>query len=111
MSQNRSTLSQIVEKVLSDLKDTKRLSKEEIVQVWNRLVGKEAAQHSWPVGLRSRRLVVEVENSGWMHALGLRRKEILEGLVELLGMRRVKELSFRIGHSHHEEDKGDSGQS
>ena len=91
------SLSALVAGVLKELKGGWRLSREEIDETWTRLVGEEAARHSWPRGLRSRRLVIEVENSGWMHTLGLRRQELLEGLVELLGIRRVRELSFRIG--------------
>ncbi len=44
-----------------------------------------------------RRLVVEVENSGWMYTLGMERTQLLEGLLELMGAGKVRELSFRIG--------------
>lgn len=72
-------------------------SQEEIVGLWRRLVGEEAARHSWPRRLTQQRLIVEVENSGWMYTLGSRKAQLLEGLVELLGAGRVRQLSFRIG--------------
>lgn len=72
-------------------------SLEEMGQVWKRLTGEEAARHSWPKRLVGRRLVVEVENSGWMYALGMKKAQLLEGLIELLGAGRVKALVFRIG--------------
>ena len=100
MPRNRTTttsLSSLVAGVLKDLKSGRRLSREDVEGVWARIAGEEASHHSWPRGLRSRRLAIEVENSGWMHSLGLRRQELLEGAVELFGARRVKELSFRIG--------------
>ncbi len=68
-------------------------------EVWERLVGKEAAKHSWPRQLTRGRLLVEVENSGWMYNLSLKKNQLLQGLVELLGASRMKELSFRMGES------------
>jgi len=72
-------------------------------EVWQRLVGEEGAQHSWPNRLMGRKLVVEVENSGWMYMLGLRKTELLEGLVELLGASRVRALVLRIGEKQQRE--------
>ena len=70
---------------------------EEMGEIWKRLVGEEGARHSWPKRLAGRRLVVEVENSGWMYALGMKKAQLQEGLIELLGAGRVKELVLRIG--------------
>lgn len=74
-----------------------RPSLEEVTEVWRRLVGQEAASASWPRRLNRQRLVVEVENSGWMHQLRMKKLQLQEGLIELMGAGRVKELSFRIG--------------
>lgn len=71
--------------------------KEAIDQVWARLVGKEVAQHSWPRSLSRGRLLVEVENSGYLFTLSLKKNELLQGLIELLGANRVRSLSFRMG--------------
>ena len=60
-------------------------------------MGEEAARHSWPHRLMGGRLLVEVENSGWMYTLNLKKPQLLEGLMELLGAARVKGLGFRIG--------------
>lgn len=70
---------------------------EEVASVWKRLAGEEAAQHSWPRKLTRGMLTIEVENSGWMHVLGMKKGELLEGWIELMGVARVKGLSFRIG--------------
>ena len=60
-------------------------------------MGKEASLHSWPRRLRESRLLVGVENSGWMYLLRLKKEALLQGLVELLGASRVRELRFRMG--------------
>ena len=83
--------------LLQKLKTEGRPSLEEVTEVWKRLAGEEAARYSWPRRLNRRCLVVEVENSGWMHELRMKKAPLREGLVELMGAGRVKELSFRIG--------------
>lgn len=74
-----------------------RPSLEEVQQIWEGVAGLEAAQHSWPRRLTGRRLTVEVENSGWMYTLNLKKQALLQGLVEQLGADRLEGLLFRIG--------------
>ena len=83
--------------VLRNVRKGGKLSLEEMAEVWKRVAGAEAAGHSWPRRMSGGRLVVEVENSGWMYALGLKRAQLTEGLIELLGAGRAKTLSLRIG--------------
>lgn len=91
-----SPLSSVVEAVLQNLQSQKK-PMEEVQKLWVRLAGRDAAEHSWPRRLAQGRLIVEVENSGWMHELGTRRQELLEDLIEWMGAGRVRELQFRMG--------------
>lgn len=101
MSSSRSSgaepLSSVLAGVLRRVQGGGKPSLEEISAVWKRLVGEEGARHSWPRRLVDRRLVVEVENSGWMYTLGMKRAQLVEGLIELLGVGRVRALTLRIG--------------
>jgi predicted nucleic acid-binding Zn ribbon protein len=101
MAQTHSTapLADLLSRVLRGLKDERSISREEIQKAWGRLVGRKAARHSWPRSVTRGRLLVEVENSGWMYTLNLKRSQLLEGLIELLGAGRVKDLRFRIGEA------------
>lgn len=101
-SRRPTLLSDLLSGVLRTLGAVHRPAIEEMELVWKRLAGEEAAQHSWPSRLMRGRLTIEVENSGWMYVLGMKKKELLEGWMELLGAARVKELSFRMG------EKGDA---
>jgi len=89
-------LADLLPKVLKEMRSD-RLDKETVEMVWRRLVGEKAARYSRPRRLNRRRLVVEVDNSGWMYTLGLKKDRLLIGLIELLGVGRVKSLTFRIG--------------
>ncbi len=90
-------ISSILSGVLRKVQKGGKLSLEEMAEVWRRVAGAEAAGHSWPRRMAGGRLVVEVVNSGWMYALGLKRAQLVEGLMELLGAGRVKTLALRIG--------------
>ena len=90
-------LTEVLSALLKKLQAEGLPSREEVSEIWKRLAGESAAASSWPRRLNRRRLVVEVENSGWMHELRMSKAPLQEGLIELLGAGRVKELSFRIG--------------
>ena len=92
-----SPLSAVLSGVLGNLRTDQRPSIEEMTQVWRRVAGEAAARHSWPKRILRQRLVIGVENSGWMYSLNLRSRDLLEGLVELMGCRRVRELGFQMG--------------
>ena len=99
MRRTRSTahLADLLPIVLKGLQAERRPTLEAIQAVWRRVVGARAARHSWPRRLTRGRLLVAVENSGWMYALGLRKVEFTQGLIELLGAGRVKGVSLFMG--------------
>lgn len=107
MAPTRATtqLSSVLQSVLKNLRDDSRVSKEQIQGVWKRLVGEEASLHSWPRRLNRGRLLVEVDSSSWMYALNLQKGYLVEGLVELMGAKLVRQLSFRIGESEDKDGK------
>jgi len=43
--------------------------------------------------------LVEVENSGWMYTLNLKKEKLLQGLIEAFGAGQVKGVRFRMGES------------
>ena len=90
-------LSALLPGVLRQLHGEERLSLEQISAAWERLVGSEALKHSWPRRLVGSGLTVEVENSGWMYELNLRKMDLVEGLIELFGAGRVRRLTLRMG--------------
>lgn len=92
-----SPVAELLPGILAGLSGAGRPSIEAIEGIWKRLVGEKATRHSWPRRLVSGRLIVEVEDSGWMYTLNLKRTQLLQGLIELLGAHQVKNLSFRIG--------------
>ena len=91
------TLKGLLPSVLKQLKTGNRPTAEAMQETWKRLVGEKAASHSWPRQWIRGRVVIEVENSGWMHSLNLRKRKLLEGWIELLGAGWIKEISFRVG--------------
>ena len=90
-------LGELVPNILGKLTGKHQPTAEEISAVWRRIAGRQAAQHSWPRRLVNRSLTVEVENSGWMYTLGLKKGELLQGLIEVMGGTLAKRLTLRMG--------------
>ena len=65
-----------------------------IHQRWGRLVGRQLAAHTKPVGLRRGRLIVRVDQPGDGFALSFRRTQVLDALGRLTNGR-VTELIIR----------------
>ena len=66
---------------------------------WRKLVGKELAAHTKPVGLRSRRLIIHADRPGDNFALTYQRSRLLER-VQRLTQGKIDELMVRAGEVH-----------
>ena len=90
------TLGVLVGKVLKGLKK-KRLTEEDIRDIWRSAAGEKASSHSRPVSMRKSVLRVNVDDSAWLYELTLAKKDILGKLREASKAKKIKEIRFRIG--------------
>lgn len=96
MKEDATPIKEIAKNIITDLSN-QRLSKEEkIKKVWQKAVGKRFYPHTQPVSFRKKRLVINVDSSGWLYELTMRKKEITLKLNKML-KNDFKELQFRIG--------------
>src|SRR5262245_54124742 len=73
--------SDVMPKLMADLRIEGRRSEAEIVRVWNQAIDPNIAAHAQPVGLRKGTLFVVVDSSVWLSEIvRYRRVEILERL-------------------------------
>lgn len=87
----------ILKKLLKRLGKKERLTEEEMVSAWAEVVGTQAAAHSRPASFRRARLVVNVDDSGHLYELTLKKKDVITELEGRLKGRRLKDIRFRIG--------------
>ena len=87
----------IVKSVIGKLDKEANPTSNEINSIWKEVAGKKAIRHTKPTSLKKKHLVVNVDGSGWLYELTLRKKELLTGLKKRLGKDKIKELQFRIG--------------
>lgn len=89
----------IVEGVLKGWKKEKVFKKDILERVWKKVVGKKAAKHSRVGSLKSARLIIEVDESGWIYQLSLKKQDILKKLMKALKKEdiEISEIQFRIG--------------
>ena len=92
-----SPISEIIKNVFTDLETKKNISKEDIEVFWKDIVGDNGFKHSRPLAIRKEILTVQVDSSGWMQELSMRKRNILKGLKRRLGKDKISEIHFRIG--------------
>ena len=89
-------LGDVLKKVVRDL-GKKREAEEALFEAWRLAVGKKAASHTKPVGLRRMILVTNVDSSAWLYELTLKKKAILKRVQEKAEGRKIKDIRLRIG--------------
>ncbi|MDD5436193.1 MAG: DUF721 domain-containing protein [Candidatus Omnitrophica bacterium] len=91
----------LIEKILKDviknLKSKKRVSEEDILKAWKEAAGEKAATHTKPVSIRRSVLTVNVDDSGWLYELAIKKAELVKKLEAGLGGKKIKGLRLRIG--------------
>ncbi len=96
MGKDAAPIKEVAKGIIEGLSQ-ERLSKEERVKrVWQKAVGKRFLPHTRPTSFRKKRLVVEVDSSGWLYELTMEKKGIVAKLKKMLGDD-FRELQFRIG--------------
>lgn len=93
----RNPLEGLLKDVIKNLSGKDRLGAEEITEAWRSAAGEDAARHSKPVSLKKSTVVVNVDSSGWLYELTIKKKEILRKLEEVLKGKKVKDIRLRIG--------------
>jgi len=90
-------LEDLVKSVIGNFAGKEKLTEEEIRAAWSLVVGERAAKHSRPRSFADSRLVVHVDDSGWLYELTTRKKHILNNLSSELKGKKLKDITFRIG--------------
>lgn len=100
------SLKDIVDKVLSSLKDREK-EESDIFKAWKNAAGKKAAKHTELAFLKAKKLVVNVSDSSWLYKLTLEKDKIIKKFNKTIKTRKkIKELQFRIGKIKDEEGHG-----
>jgi predicted nucleic acid-binding Zn ribbon protein len=90
--------SDLLPKLMKDLKLDDRRAAAEIVKVWNSSIDPIITAHAQPANLVRGTLFVDVDNNVWLSEIvRYRRKEILDRLQHSFGKTMVQKISFRIG--------------
>lgn len=85
-----------LQNIISKLKKG-HVSEKDMAGAWKAAAGARAFRHTKPVTLKKARLVVNVDGSGWLYELTLKKREILKKLEEKLKPKKIREIKFRIG--------------
>ena len=87
----------IINQVIKKLDTKTHGRREEVVQVWHKVVVPEARSPTRPVAIKKNILTVEVDSSTWLYFLTLKKKSMLEAMKKTLGKGKIEDIRFRIG--------------
>ena len=90
-------IEEIVKGVIKDLSGKGRLSEEEISGAWRAAAGVRGAKHTRPVSIKRAVLTVNVDSSGWLYELTVKKRELLGRLEGKIRGKQLRGLRFRIG--------------
>lgn len=103
-------LNKVIAHLAGDGQKKERLTQERINLLWEKAAGRASGRRSKPVSLRKGRLLVNVGDSSLLYDLTLRKKQILEALMNEADLKgRLKEIQFRIGETGGKEIAKDKG--
>ena len=91
------SIENIVKDVIKNLSGKGRVSEEEINKAWRGAAGDAAAAHTKPVSVKRSVLTINVDSSGWLYELTIKKRELLKKLEGNIRGKQVKGLKFRIG--------------
>ena len=91
------SIENIVKEIIKDLSGKGRVSEEEIGRAWEEAAGHKAAAHTKPVLIKKSVLTVNVDNSGWLYELTIKKGKLLSKLDGKIRGKQLKGLRFRIG--------------
>ncbi|MDD5422208.1 MAG: DUF721 domain-containing protein [Candidatus Omnitrophica bacterium] len=94
---DKKSIEDILKRVIKTLGPEKRLSEEDIIEIWKEAAGEAGASHSRPVSLRKSNMIVNVDGSSWLYELTTKKREILKKLEGRLKGKKLKDIRFRIG--------------
>ena len=90
-------LEDLVKRIIGNFAGKEKLTEEEIRSAWGLVVGEKAAKHSRPRSFAESKLIVHVDDSGWLYELTTQKKYILNNLSSKLKGKKLKDITFRIG--------------
>ena len=91
------TIDSILKDVIKKLSGKNRITAEEMARVWEQAAGERAAAHTKPVSIKKSVLTINVDDSGWLYELTIKKKDLLKKMEGKTGSKQLKGLRFRIG--------------
>lgn len=87
----------VVKDVVEKISQSREKDIHKIISVWPGVAGREFTQHTRPIGLRKKTLVVNVEESTWLYQVNFYKAKLLASIKRKLGEDKVQNIQFRIG--------------
>ena len=85
----------VIKNVITEISPERRQKQQDVLKLWQEMLGKEAFKHTKLIGFKNHKLLVNVDSSVWMFQLNLKRSYLLARLREAL--KDLEGIIFRMG--------------
>ena len=91
-------IDKVLKRTFENLGMKRRLREGKVLGAWDKLVGEQIAKHAQPLGIKRKKLFVQVDNSNWIYQLTLHHKiEILNKLNQEAEEPFIRDIHFKLG--------------
>ncbi|MEA3368835.1 MAG: DUF721 domain-containing protein [Candidatus Ratteibacteria bacterium] len=91
-------IDKVLKRAFENLGMEKRLKEGRVLGAWDKLVGEQIARHAQPLGIKRKKLFVQVDNSNWVYQLTLHHKiDILDKLNQEAEEPLIRDIHFKLG--------------
>lgn len=101
MRERKKTKPVAVEEILNQFfKERKKAGKSlesRIIDQWPEIIPQEAQEHTKPITIKNKTLIIAVSNSAWLYQLTLKKAEILKAVKNLFNSKDIEDIRFKIG--------------
>jgi len=92
-----SPIKEIINRLFKKVGIEKKIKEEEALKIWDEVVGKTIARHTYPFSIKKGNLFVKVDNSGWLSALTYLKDEIISKFNQRQGKDLIKNIYLKLG--------------
>ena len=90
-------IKELLNQFFQERKEAGKTLESRIIDEWQIIMPENAAEHTKPITIRNKTLIIMVSNSAWLHQLTLKKDEILKNIKNIFNSEEIINIRFKIG--------------
>ncbi|MFH1094084.1 MAG: DUF721 domain-containing protein [Candidatus Omnitrophota bacterium] len=89
-------IKEVLDQFLKEHNNTGASLQSEIIEKWQQIMPDKAGEHTKPITIKNKTLIIAVSNSAWLHHVTLEKMEILKNIQQILKTKDILNIRFKI---------------